>query len=178
MEWKSSLKTLGCVELCVTVTLTKSSHWCQLSASCRLIVGVLRLCEMESQAVAAEMTFCLSPQVTSTAMWSLRRWAAAYLMPNENYYSQVQQHGVDCSQDYASCSQALVHNKTTLRYNNITQTTLSCNSIVQAILKYINANYIQVQLSKNCSQVQQCCEEDWQVKLHRGYCELLFSVTT
>ena len=55
----------------------------------RLIVGILRLCHVETQAVAAEMSFCLSPQVASTAMWSLRRWTAAYLLPNESYYSQV-----------------------------------------------------------------------------------------
>ncbi|KAK7107901.1 hypothetical protein V1264_015733 [Littorina saxatilis] len=55
----------------------------------RLIVGILRLCEVEKQAVAAEMSFCLSPQVASTTMWCLRRWAAAYLLPNETYYSQI-----------------------------------------------------------------------------------------
>ena len=52
-------------------------------------MGILRLCHVETQAVAAGMSFCLSPQVASTAMWSLRRWTAAYLLPNESYYSQV-----------------------------------------------------------------------------------------
>ncbi|KAL8573476.1 hypothetical protein ACOMHN_047747 [Nucella lapillus] len=55
----------------------------------RLIVSILRVCQIEMQALAAQMAFCLSPQVASTVMWSLRRWAAAYLLPNENFYSQM-----------------------------------------------------------------------------------------
>ncbi|XP_076466305.1 exportin-4-like isoform X2 [Babylonia areolata] len=55
----------------------------------RLIVSVLRLCQIETQALAAGLSLYLSPQVASTVMCFLRRWAAAYLLPNESYYSQM-----------------------------------------------------------------------------------------
>ena len=35
------------------------------------------------------MVDTLSPQVTSTVMWFLRRWSRSYLLPDENYYSEV-----------------------------------------------------------------------------------------
>ena len=55
----------------------------------RLASGILRLCCMESQAVAAGLLFCLSPQVASSLMWSLTEWSSAYLMPNEDDCVQV-----------------------------------------------------------------------------------------
>ncbi|ESO89303.1 hypothetical protein LOTGIDRAFT_106479, partial [Lottia gigantea] len=55
----------------------------------RLISAVFRLCEVETRAVNAKLTDCVSPQVGSTCMWFLRRWVLSYLLPDENYYSQM-----------------------------------------------------------------------------------------
>jgi hypothetical protein len=44
---------------------------------------------MEKQALAANFTSILSPQVASSAMWFLGRWVKSYLVPNEKYYKEV-----------------------------------------------------------------------------------------
>ena len=56
---------------------------------CRLISAVFKLCEVEKNACTAKMVDALSPQVTSSTMWLLRRWSRSYLLPDENYYTQV-----------------------------------------------------------------------------------------
>ncbi|XP_061176526.1 exportin-4-like [Saccostrea echinata] len=55
----------------------------------RLISAVFRLCEVEKQAINAKMSHVLSPQVGSSVMCFLRRWARAYLLPDETYYTNV-----------------------------------------------------------------------------------------
>ena len=55
----------------------------------RLLSNVLRLCETESQAIAANLGYLLSPEVSSSLMWLLRRFCLTYLMPNESFYSEV-----------------------------------------------------------------------------------------
>ncbi|KAL4233256.1 Exportin-4 [Mactra antiquata] len=55
----------------------------------RLISSIFRLCEVEKKAVTAKMVDTLSPQVTSSVMWLLKRWCRSYLLPDENYYSEV-----------------------------------------------------------------------------------------
>ncbi|OWF40176.1 Exportin-4 [Mizuhopecten yessoensis] len=55
----------------------------------RLVSSVLRLCEVEKRALQAKMAGSLSPQVSASIMWFLRRWSLCYLLPDENYYSQV-----------------------------------------------------------------------------------------
>ncbi len=60
-----------------------------LSPVSRLVAAVLRLCEVERRAVESRLTDYLSPEVGSSLMWFLRRWLVAYLLPNENYYTQV-----------------------------------------------------------------------------------------
>ena len=54
-----------------------------------MISAVFRLTEVEKQALSAKMVDTLSPQVTSSVMWFLRRWSRSYLLPDENYYSEV-----------------------------------------------------------------------------------------
>ncbi|KAL3883791.1 hypothetical protein ACJMK2_030022 [Sinanodonta woodiana] len=55
----------------------------------RLISAVFRLCEVEKQAIAADMSDFISPQVGSSVMWFLKRWITSYLLPDENYYAQM-----------------------------------------------------------------------------------------
>ncbi|KAJ8315064.1 hypothetical protein KUTeg_007214 [Tegillarca granosa] len=55
----------------------------------RLISAVFRLCEVEKRAIEANLSACLSPQVSSTVIWFLCRWVVSYLLPDENYYSQI-----------------------------------------------------------------------------------------
>lgn len=55
----------------------------------RLISAVFRLCEIEKNAVAANMVAFMSPEVSSSVMWFLKFWAEGYLMPPANYYQKV-----------------------------------------------------------------------------------------
>lgn len=66
-----------------------SDHQASADKVICLISSILHLCEVETRAMDAKLSFCLSPQVAATAMWALTRWAAAYLLPNENYYAQM-----------------------------------------------------------------------------------------
>ena len=51
--------------------------------------AVLRLCETESQALSTNLGPLLSPEVSKTLMWFLRRFCLSYLLPNESFYSEV-----------------------------------------------------------------------------------------
>jgi hypothetical protein len=51
------------------------------------VAAVLRLCEVESQALEARMD--MSPELGSTLMWFLAHWAQPYLLSSENTYSDV-----------------------------------------------------------------------------------------
>lgn len=55
----------------------------------RLVVGVFRLTQLVQAAGEAGLISFLSPQVTRSAMFFLKRWATSYLLLNENYYNQV-----------------------------------------------------------------------------------------
>lgn len=50
---------------------------------------VMRLCETESQALKANLGHLLSPEVSSSLMWFLRRFCLSYLLPNESFYTEV-----------------------------------------------------------------------------------------
>ncbi|XP_058826827.1 exportin-4-like [Topomyia yanbarensis] len=56
----------------------------------RLIAAGFRLCELEKSAIEVRMYQFLSPELSSTLVWFLRRWSDAYLMPvNEEYVSTI-----------------------------------------------------------------------------------------
>ncbi|XP_068202365.1 LOW QUALITY PROTEIN: exportin-4-like [Palaemon carinicauda] len=55
----------------------------------RMMSTVLRLCETESQALKANLGHLLSPEVSSSLMWFLRRFCLSYLLPNESFYSEL-----------------------------------------------------------------------------------------
>lgn len=55
----------------------------------RLIANVFRLAEVEKRAVEAGFASLLSPEVSSSICWFLRRWAVTYLAVNESYYSEI-----------------------------------------------------------------------------------------
>ncbi|XP_055531872.1 exportin-4-like [Wyeomyia smithii] len=56
----------------------------------RLIAAGFRLCELEKSAIEVRMYQFLSPELSSTLVWFMRRWADAYLMPvNEEYVSTI-----------------------------------------------------------------------------------------
>ncbi|XP_076041566.1 exportin-4-like isoform X2 [Oratosquilla oratoria] len=55
----------------------------------RLMSAVLRLCETESQALKANMGHLLSPEVSSSLMWFLRRFCLSYLLPYESFYAEL-----------------------------------------------------------------------------------------
>lgn len=55
----------------------------------RLISAVFRLCEIEKNAIAANMVAYMSPEVSSSIMWFLKFWAEGYLMPPASHYQKV-----------------------------------------------------------------------------------------
>ncbi|CAL1532791.1 unnamed protein product [Lymnaea stagnalis] len=55
----------------------------------RLITAVFRLCEVENRAIDAKLNEFLSPQIGSTIMWFLERWSDAYLLHDENDYTEM-----------------------------------------------------------------------------------------
>ena len=55
----------------------------------RLIAAVLRLCEVERRASDSGLAHLLSPEMGSTVVWWLRRFALTYLLPNENLYVEL-----------------------------------------------------------------------------------------
>ena len=57
----------------------------------RLISAVFRVSEMEKRAADAGYVALLSPEVSSTVAWFLRRYALTYLSAQESYYSEMSQ---------------------------------------------------------------------------------------
>ncbi|XP_063862647.1 exportin-4-like [Scylla paramamosain] len=55
----------------------------------RLMSMVMRLCETESQALKANLGHLLSPEVSSSLMWFLRRFCLSYLLPDESFYTEL-----------------------------------------------------------------------------------------
>ncbi|XP_059177669.1 exportin-4-like isoform X2 [Physella acuta] len=65
------------------------SHEQNVDPVIRLITAVFRLCEVENRAVDAKLNEFLSPQVGSTIMWFLERWADAYVLHDEMDYTEM-----------------------------------------------------------------------------------------
>ncbi|XP_055625763.1 exportin-4-like isoform X3 [Toxorhynchites rutilus septentrionalis] len=56
----------------------------------RLIAAGFRLCELEKSAIEVRMNQFISPELSTTVVWFLRRWSDAYLMPlNEDSVSMI-----------------------------------------------------------------------------------------
>jgi hypothetical protein len=57
----------------------------------RLVGAVFRVSEVERRAVEAGLGGLWSPEVSSSLLWLLRRWALTYLATQENYYQEISQ---------------------------------------------------------------------------------------
>jgi hypothetical protein len=55
----------------------------------RIVSDILKLCVVENSAAEAKLGHFMSPEVSSTIMWFLKRWCLSYLLPVENYYQEV-----------------------------------------------------------------------------------------
>ncbi|KAF7251050.1 Exportin-4 [Varanus komodoensis] len=55
----------------------------------RLLSSVLRVSEVESRAIRADLTHLLSPQMGKDIVWFLKRWAKTYLLVDEKLYDQI-----------------------------------------------------------------------------------------
>lgn len=55
----------------------------------RLLSAILRVSEVESRAIRANLTHLLSPQMGKDIVWFLKRWAKTYLLVDEKLYDQV-----------------------------------------------------------------------------------------
>ncbi|XP_012251237.1 exportin-4-like [Athalia rosae] len=55
----------------------------------RLVSAVFRLCQIEKIAISANLTNMLSPELSSTIVWFLQRWSLSYLLPPEQFYSEI-----------------------------------------------------------------------------------------
>lgn len=51
--------------------------------------AILRVSEVESRAIRADLTHLLSPQMGKDIVWFLKRWAKTYLLVDEKLYDQV-----------------------------------------------------------------------------------------
>lgn len=55
----------------------------------RLVSSVFRLCYIEKIAISANLSNILSPELSSTIVWFLKRWSLSYLLPKESLYSEI-----------------------------------------------------------------------------------------
>lgn len=55
----------------------------------RIVTDIMKLCVVENSAAIAKLGHFMSPEVSSTIMWFLKRWCLSYLLPMENYYQEV-----------------------------------------------------------------------------------------
>uniref|UniRef100_A0A2K6SKU6 Exportin-4 n=1 Tax=Saimiri boliviensis boliviensis TaxID=39432 RepID=A0A2K6SKU6_SAIBB len=55
----------------------------------RLLSAILRVSEVESRAIRADLTHLLSPQMGKDIVWFLKRWAKTYLLVDEKLYEQI-----------------------------------------------------------------------------------------
>uniref|UniRef100_A0A8V0XHR7 Exportin-4 n=1 Tax=Gallus gallus TaxID=9031 RepID=A0A8V0XHR7_CHICK len=55
----------------------------------RLLSAILRVSEVESRAIRANLTHLLSPQMGKDIVWFLKRWAKTYLLADEKLYDQI-----------------------------------------------------------------------------------------
>uniref|UniRef100_A0A452QAN4 Exportin-4 n=1 Tax=Ursus americanus TaxID=9643 RepID=A0A452QAN4_URSAM len=55
----------------------------------QLLSAVLRVSEVESRAIRADLTHLLSPQMGKDIVWFLKRWAKTYLLVDEKLYDQI-----------------------------------------------------------------------------------------
>ncbi|EPQ04378.1 Exportin-4 [Myotis brandtii] len=55
----------------------------------RLLSAVLRVSEVESRAIRADLTDLLSPQTGKDIVWFLKHWAKTYLLVDEKLYDQI-----------------------------------------------------------------------------------------
>lgn len=63
----------------------------------RLTSDIMRLCVIENSIVEINGNHLISPAVSSTILWFLRRWCLSYLLPVEHYYQEV---SIDSSEIY------------------------------------------------------------------------------
>lgn len=55
----------------------------------RIFTDVLKLCRIESQAAEVKLGHFMSPEVSCSLMWFLKRWCLSYLLPTESFYQEV-----------------------------------------------------------------------------------------
>ncbi|XP_011647101.1 exportin-4-like isoform X1 [Pogonomyrmex barbatus] len=55
----------------------------------RLITGIFRLCTIEKTAIGIHLENILSPELSNTIIWFLQRWSQCYLLPTEDYYTEL-----------------------------------------------------------------------------------------
>lgn len=61
----------------------------QCDQALRIFTDVLKLCKIETQAAEAKLGHFMSPEVSCTLMWFLKRWCLSYLLPTESFYQEV-----------------------------------------------------------------------------------------
>lgn len=89
-DMNTSLKLLASPTQCISDFPNAEQNTDQVI---RLISAIFRLCEIEKNAISANMVSYLSPEVSSTIMWFLKFWAEGYLLPPVNYYNKVRRGG-------------------------------------------------------------------------------------
>ncbi|EZA56944.1 Exportin-4 [Ooceraea biroi] len=62
---------------------------CSIDPVIRLIADVFRLCAIEKTLISLKLENILSPELSSTITWFLRRISQSYLLPRERYYAEI-----------------------------------------------------------------------------------------
>lgn len=79
----TSLQVLGSPSQCITEIPNAENV---SDPVIRIISGVFRLCEIEKAAIESKITHLLSPELSSSIMWFLEKWAEPFLLPLPEYY--------------------------------------------------------------------------------------------
>lgn len=66
---------------------TETTDFCDQAI--RIFTDVLKLCKIETQAAEVKLGQFMSPEVSCTMMWFLKRWCLSYLLPTESFYQEV-----------------------------------------------------------------------------------------
>lgn len=79
----TSLRVLGSPSQCITEIPNAENV---SDPVIRIISAVFRLCEIEKAAIESKIAHLLSPELSSSIMWFLEKWAEPFLLPLPEYY--------------------------------------------------------------------------------------------
>ncbi|XP_050303782.1 exportin-4-like [Anthonomus grandis grandis] len=74
----------------------------------RVSYNIMRLASVEELAVSMKLSHFMSPEVGSSIMWFLKRFCMSYLLPDEDFYTQISPILLNCLGRDSECSKLVV----------------------------------------------------------------------